>query len=240
MYVCHLADTKFVFMAIVDDKRHTLGIEDIVDIVHQRVFQRFADSLVQTSFALSETDTDQGDTAVAHRRVDIGEIDILFKIGRNDLGNALGGNRQCLISLAVGLWNRHIGKIPQSFVVDDKQGVYVLRHLPNAFQRFYDLWTSFKDEGDRNDTDGKDSHIFGNLGNDRAGPRTGSSSHPRRNKSHAGTVVEHIVDFFFAFNRCGFSSFRNIAGTKPVRRIPSYQELIGNFRLLQRLIIGIA
>ena len=85
-----------------------------------------------------------------------------------------------------------------------------------------------------------DSHIFGDLGDDRAGPRTGSSAHTRRDEGHAGSVVEHIVYFLFAFKRRGFSLFRDIAGAKPVRRVPSDQELVGNFRFLQRLVIGIA
>ena len=118
MYIVHFTDTKFVFMAIINDKRYPFSIENIVHIVDQRTLQSFRNRLSQTSFSFSETDTDQSYATVTHRRVDIGKVNILFQIGRHDFGYALGRDCQCFIRFTIRLWNRHVGKISQSLIVN--------------------------------------------------------------------------------------------------------------------------
>jgi hypothetical protein len=240
--IIHLIYAERVFVAVIDHEGNSFSIENIVYIVDQRAVQSLIDSPLQATFAFTEPDTDQGHTTVAHRRVDIGKVDVLLQISRNNLGDAFSGDRQCFIGFPVGLGDAHtlFGiQVAQAFVVDHQQRVHVLRHLPHAFDSFHNLLAAFKQERNRNDTDSQDTHLFRYLGYDRPCSRTCTTAHSGSDKGHTSTVVQHLADLIFAFESRLLASFRDISRSETTSRILSDQQFIGYIGLLQSLIIGI-
>ena len=173
--------------------------------------------LGDTVFTFTESGTHDGYATIFQDGLDISKVQVDRTAHGDNLGNALGGNREGIISFAEGV---HKGKVgiyfAQAFVVDNQQGVNMLGDAFHAVQCLDDFLLSFEDKGDGDDTDSQDIHFLRDAGNDRGGSGSGSSSHSGGDEYHLGAVVQLAFDIFYAFFGGVACPFGTVAGSKPL------------------------
>ena len=133
----------------------------------------------------------------------------------DDLGYRLGGDRERVVGLSEGIEKREFGvDFAQSLVVDDEQGVDVLRHLLHAVECLVNLAVAFEAEGDGDDAHGEDAHLLRLLCDDGCCAGASATAHAGGDEGHARAIVEHVVDVLQAFLGGGTCLFGTVAGAK--------------------------
>ena len=97
---------------------------------------------------------------------------------------------------------------------------------------------ALKGEGLGNHTDGEDTHIVGDAGNNGSRTGAGAAAHTGRDIYHIGTA-QHRGDLIFAFLRCLFALHGVAAGTLPAGQLITDVQLVRGIGKTQGLIIGI-
>ena len=133
----------------------------------------------------------------------------------DDLGNGLGSHAQGVVSLAKGVEHGEFRiNLAQALVVDDQQGVHMLVHLLDTVERLVNLTVTLETEGDGDDADGEDAHLLGHPGDDRCSTRARTATHAGCDESHAGAVVEHLLDILQALLSGSPCLLGPVAGTQ--------------------------
>ena len=239
MNIIHLLHPQLRFLAKVDVKQDLLRILHIV-VAQQRRVKRVLHSLADTALTLAITITHQGDTAIFHGRIDIGEIQVDDTGQGDDLGDALRGYGQRIIRLAERVHDGQVRiNLTQPLIVDHQKSVNILGDLLNAIQGLYDLPLALEQEWDRHDSHGQDAHIFRDTSDDRSGTRSGSSTHTSGDKNHLRAVVKHITQIVNAFLGRHHSPLGLVSRSQALRDLPSQQQLHRDIRTIQGLIVRI-
>ena len=104
--------------------------------------------------------------------------------------------------------------LTQTFVVDDQQCVNILAHLLHTIQGLVNLLVTFPTERNGHNTNCKDTHVLGSLGNERSSTSTCTTSHTSRDEGHLRTIREHALNGLYGL-LCGFSGLiRTVTSTK--------------------------
>ena len=133
----------------------------------------------------------------------------------DDLGNRLGSDGEGVVGLAEGIEEGEVGvDLAQPLVVDDEQGIDVLRHLLHAVESLVNLAVALESEGDGDDAHGEDAHLLRHLSDDGGCAGAGAAAHAGGDEGHAGAVAEHILDLVEAFLCSSTGTGRTVAGAK--------------------------
>ena len=79
----------------------------------------------------------------------------------DNLGDTLSRNTQCIVCLAKGIENSEIRiYLAQTLIVDDKQGINMLRHFLNTIKSLINLSVALKPERNSDNSHRKNTHLL--------------------------------------------------------------------------------
>ena len=110
----------------------------------------------------------------------------------DDLDDAFHGFRQRIVGLLKAIQEGEVRvNLSQTFIIDDKQGIHLIRHALHAIKSEVNALPHFKEEGDGDYANGENAALHRLASNDGCGARTRSSAHSGRDEYHLRLVVKH-------------------------------------------------
>ena len=130
----------------------------------------------------------------------VGKVEVYVTGAIDQAGNGLYTAKQNFVSNfeCVEKGNTSLGYLLQSLVRNDNQGVDAGCQLGNSFFRLQHTPASFKSKRLGNDTDGENTHLFREFGDNRCSASACATAHTGRDKYHIGTL-QCFFDFIKAF-----------------------------------------
>ena len=233
----HHEHIAFLFGAEGDGEQHLLGIINVV-VVEQRRIESVLECLCHTIFALAITRTHNGHAAVLEDRANIAEVKVDDAVHRDDFGNASCGDGERIVGFLKSRENVEVGiYFAQTLVVDDEEGIYVFGDFLHAIEGLVNFAISLKEEGNSDDADRQDAHVFGFACNNRCGTCACTAAHAGCNEDHLRSVVEHLADFLHAFLGGFASAFGSVACAETFL---AQLETYGNGGVHERFRVGVA
>ena len=155
----------------------------------------------------------------------------------DNLSNGLGGHGKRVVSLAESGGQREVWiDLAQALVVDNKEGVDVLRHLLDTVKGLVNLLGTLEAEGDGDNTHGEDTHLLRNAGNNRGSTSAGATTHAGGDEGHTCTVAEHGLDVLKALLSSLAGTLGLVAGTET---LGTELQMDGHGRIVECLCVGI-
>ena len=240
VHVVHLLHHQRAGAVLVAGKRDAeqdlLGVEHVV-LVEQRRVEGVVDGFPDATLALAVAGGHNGHAAVLEHGLHVVEVEVDESMDGDDLGYGLGGDAERVVGLAEGVEHGELGVyLAQAFVVDDQEGVDVLRHLLDTVQCLVNLAVALEAEGNGDDAYGEDAHLLRHAGNDGSGSGARAAAHAGSDEGHARAVVKEVLDVVQALFGSGSRLFGAVAGTKSFL---AQLQVDGDGRVVQRLVVGI-
>ena len=123
--------------------------------------QGIFDGFAHTALTLAIACRHDGHATVFQHSLYIVEVQVDKTMNGDDFRNRLRGHRQRVIGLSEGIEYGQLRiDFAKALIVDDQQGVHMLRHLLYAVEGLIDFLRSFEAEGDGDNADGQDTEFF--------------------------------------------------------------------------------
>ncbi len=232
-----LLDLKYVIVREIDIEQQAGGILN-VDGTHQRRVDGEIDGIGETTFAAGNALTDDGDTALGKRLLDIVEVGIDFAHAGDDVGYRLGGVANQVVRALERLADIHIlVDHDVFFVVHHEQRIDMLCQFCRSHHRLANLDFALESEGKRDDAHREDVELLRYLSNDRRSTRSRTTAHSGNDKDHLGAIAQHLFDVLAAL----FRQIVRLGGvTACAQTLETDFELVGHAEFLHGLHIGVA
>ena len=193
VHVVHLLHHEAVVAVLavgeVDAKQNFLRVEDVA-VVEQGRVERIFDGPLHTSLSLAVACAHDGHATVFEHGLHVVEVEVYESVVGDDLSNALCCHAQGVVGLAEGIEHGELGVDgTQTLVVDDEQGVDMLRHLLHAVERLVDLAVALEAERYGHDAHGEDAKLLGDACYDGRCTCACAASHASCDERHLGAVV---------------------------------------------------
>ena len=123
------------------------------------------------------------------------EVKVYHPVACNQVRNALGRNKECVIGLGERVEKiKVVIYLRQTFVVDDKHGINIFRHFVSAVKGLDYLFLAFKQEWDRNDADCQKTALFCDTRNHRCSASTSATTHTGCYEHHFCIVFKQGIN----------------------------------------------
>ena len=133
----------------------------------------------------------------------------------DDFGDAACGDAQGVVGFLEGREDVELGvDFAEALVVDDEQGIDVLRYLLYAVEGLVNLLVALEDKGYGDDAHGQNAHAFGLACHDGCGTGACATAHAGGDEDHLGAIVEHAAYVLYALFGGLSGAFGSVAGAK--------------------------
>ena len=215
-------------------------LADIV-VVQERRIECLLDSQSHTLGPFCIARVDDSDTAIAQGRIDVSEVKVDRTGDIHQVGDTTCGIAQRIVGLGEGFGDGEVlVHLDEALVVDDEEGIHTLAHLLDPFEGLEDLRRPLKEEGDRDDTDGQQTRLHGDLADNRGCTRTRTTTHTSGDEDHTRIALdEGITDRLLTLKSSFLSTLRLGASTEPLGDGGADRDLVYHRTAVERLGIGI-